>query len=171
MTDSFHFENTFHLDKSHFSECYSETAVQDDSFRPYTKSAVLIVFSLTIMIATEISAYMSYFVFGLGIIEALGVYYRKPWWIYRQLLSKAANNEVTLIIDEQGISTQSSFVNLTFAWRDIQSLSKSALGWVFICQGTQHYISDRSLNEQAQQFLVGQQSAVEQTALNASEKS
>lgn len=150
---SFSFENTFVLDKSHFVECYSETAVQDDSFRPYTKAAVLVVFALLIMMTTEISAYVSYFVFGLGIVEALGVYYRKPWWVYRQLLSKAAGNEVTLVINEQGIETQSAFVQLTFAWQEITSLEKSNLGWVFFCRGTKHYLSDRSLNDAAQAFL------------------
>lgn len=154
MTTPFQFQTTYILNKSHFNECFEETAVQDDSFRPYTKAAVLIIFALVLMIATTISTYMSYFVFGLGIVEALGVYYRKPWWIYRQLLSKAADNEVCLSIDEAGIKTHSAFVELTFAWPDISELGKSQLGWLFHCHGARHYISDRCLTDVAQLFLA-----------------
>jgi YcxB-like protein len=153
MNTPFHYQNTYILDKSHFTECYSETAVRDDSFRPYTKAAILLGFALVVMMATEISAYVSYFVFGLGIVEALGVYYRKPWWIYRQLLSKAANNEVTMTIEDNGITIKSAFVSLSFPWQDIEQLQKSALGWLFVHNNVKHYISDRCLSEEAQQFI------------------
>ncbi len=168
MNTPFYFQQTYQLDRSHFTECYSETAVVDNTFRPYTKAFVLVMFAIVIMITTDISAYVSYFVFGLGIVEALGVYYRKPWWIYRQLLSKAANNDVTLTIDHQGIKTESAFVNLSFPWQDIDALNKSALGWLFTHKNINHYISDRILSDEAQQFLTEQQALISAAAIKES---
>lgn len=163
MNTPFHYQNTYILDKSHFTECYSETAVQDQSFRPYTKAAILVVFALVLMMATNISAYISYFVFGLGVVDALGVYYRKPWWIYRQQLSKAANNEVTMVIDNEGINIKSAFVNSSFPWKEIEQLQKSNLGWLFVYKNVKHYVSDRSLSEQAQQFIHDKQAEMTDT--------
>ena len=48
--------------------------------------------------------------FAIGIVEALGVYYRKPWWVARQMLGKASKSEVTLTID--GKLTQSGGIKL-----------------------------------------------------------
>jgi len=157
MSQAFSYQTTYILDKAYYVECYDDSVTNDDSLRPYTKASVLIAFALVIMIATEVSAYMSYFVFGLGIVEALGVFYRKPWWVTRQLLSKAANNEVDLLINEDAIVSKSAFVDLTFLWTEISMLTKSSKGWLFTYHGVKHYLSDRSLDESAQAFLLFKQ--------------
>lgn len=157
MSQAFSYQTTYTLDKAYYVECYDDSVTVDHSFRPYMKAAVLIGFGLLLMVATDISAYMAYFVFGLGIVEALGVFYQKPWWIARQLLSKAANNEVNLLIDEQSITTKSAFVDLTIPWQEVSELQKSAKGWLFVYKGSKNYLSDRSLDASAQHFLRTQQ--------------
>jgi len=103
MTQSSSYTASFTLDKAHYSECYSQSSTLSHDKKTYFKANVLTVFGLIILLATPVNPYAAWFVIALGLLETVSVYYHKPWWVIRQMLSKASNSEVKLTIDEQGI--------------------------------------------------------------------
>lgn len=71
----------------------------------------------------------------------------------RQMMSKAANNEVTLTLDEQGISNDSFYVNGTILWQDIVSINETSKGFLIKQARGVSYLSKRSLDETAKEFV------------------
>ena len=141
------------LDKSHFSETFDQSVIVDTSNTVYFKSIVLAVLGLAVLLFTEVNPYAAWFIVGLAALEALNIRFKKPWWLARQMLSKAANAEMTLTITEDKICSKSFYVDSVILWSQINKLEHTAQGWlVFHVQG-KNYISDRCLSEQAKAFL------------------
>jgi len=154
MSQPFTYSTRYQLDKAHFQECYSESAIIDTSFYAYKKSAVLIVAGILLVMFTQMNPYAAWFVFSLGILEAVSTYYQKPWWVMRQMLSKAAKGDVELTIDEQGIISQSFYANLTLKWADVLVLEKTKLGWLIKHDKGRSYISNSNLSADAIEFMI-----------------
>lgn len=152
MNSEYSYTTQYTLDKSHFSECFDESVTIDTSIRAYRKA---IIFSLVgvLLLLTGINAYASWFLIGLGVLEALNIRYKKPWWLLRQMMSKAANNEVTLTIDEQGVSNDSFYVKGTIFWQDIVSVKETEQGFLIKQAKSVSYLSKRSLDETATAFV------------------
>lgn len=153
MTEPFSYSTTFKLDKSHFSECYQESVVPDYSLRAYSKAILLVLMGLGLSMFTEIDQYAAWFLIGLGVVEALSVKFQKPWWLTRQMLSRGANSEVTLTIDEQGIRSKSVYVDALIAWGDIQEVTATEQGILIMHKGGRSYVSGRCLSEEATSFI------------------
>ncbi|ACJ27692.1 Conserved hypothetical protein [Shewanella piezotolerans WP3] len=152
MNSEYSYTTQYTLDKSHFSECFDESVTIDTSIRAYRKA---IIFSLVgvLLLLTGINAYASWFLIALGVLEALNIRYKKPWWLLRQMMSKAANNEVTLTIDEQGVSNDSFYVKGTIFWQDIVSVKETEQGFLIKQAKSVSYLSKRSLDETATAFV------------------
>ena len=152
------FTSKFTLDKAHFNECYRESTVLDLSAKAFFKSAVLMLFGLTLLLFTPVDAYAAWFIIALGILEALSLYYNQPWWVLRQMLSKASNSEVTLTIDEQGVLSESFYHNGRILWQDITAINETSLGFVLhfnVGKNTsKSYLSKSCLSSDAQQFII-----------------
>ncbi|ABZ75510.1 conserved hypothetical protein [Shewanella halifaxensis HAW-EB4] len=153
MNEQYSYTTQYTLDKSHFSECYDESVVVDTSIRAYRKAIIFTIVGTALML-TNINGYASWFIIALGALEALNVYFRKPWWLMRQMMSKAANNEVTLTIDESGITNDSFYVQGTILWQDISSITSTERGFLIKHSKGTSYLSKRSLDEQATQFVL-----------------
>jgi len=149
MTTSFSYSHTFILDKDHFNECYSQSVVHDNSIKAYFKAIILSVFGIILVMFSDVNPYAAWFVFALGILEAVSIYYRQPWWVTRQLLSKAAKGEVTLIIDDKGVATNSFYVKSMVLWENITGFKKTDLGWIISHELGNNYISDSCLSPEA----------------------
>ncbi len=130
MNSLISFTSKFTLDKAHFNECYSESATLELSAKAFFKSGVLMAFGLIILLFTPVNAYAAWFIVALGVLEALSLYYNKPWWVLRQMLSKASGSEVTLTVDEQGVLSESFYHNGRILWQDITSIQETSLGYV-----------------------------------------
>ena len=78
MTSPFCYTTTFTLDKAHFNECFSESVNTDFSFRAYIKAIILTAVGVLSFYIPEVSTYFSWFMIGLGVLDALAVYYQKP---------------------------------------------------------------------------------------------
>jgi len=154
MNESTSYISQFILDKAHFNECHSQSVDSDYSVKAYLKAIIFTLFGMVLVLFTEINAYAAWFVFALGILEALGVYYQKPWWVMRQMLGKSAKGEVTLTINEQGISTESYYVNLHILWENISELKATDKGWLVIHSAGKNYISNACISIDAQQYLA-----------------
>jgi hypothetical protein len=106
-----------------------------------------------LIVFTQVNAYIGWFIIALGGLEVFSLRYRKSWWLARQLLSKAANTELTLIIDEKGLSSQSVHIQSHIAWADVTKLEKTKLGWLLYHAGGKTYLSQRCLSEGANDFV------------------
>lgn len=157
MNTPFCFTSKFLLDKAHFNECYSESSILELSAKAFFKSGILMLFGLLLLLLTPVNAYAAWFVVALGILEALSVYYNQPWWVVRQMLSKASNSEVTLTIDEQGVLSESFYHNGRILWQDITSIQETSMGFVLhfaVGKGTgKSYVSKSCLSIEAQQYI------------------
>jgi hypothetical protein len=154
MPQPFSYSTRYQLDKAHFQECYSESAIIDTSFYAYKKSAVLIVAGILLVLFSQMNPYAAWFVFSLGILEAVSVYYQKPWWVMRQMLSKAAKGEVELTIDDKGINSKSFYASLSLQWEDVLTIETTELGWLIKHEKGRSYISNSTLSEEATTFLT-----------------
>ncbi|MDR8524942.1 YcxB family protein [Shewanella fidelis] len=152
MNQEYSYTTQYTLDKSHFSECFDESAVVDNSIKAYRKAIIFAVVGTALML-TNINGYASWFLIALSALEALSVKFRKPWWLMRQMISKAANNEVTLTINESGISNDSFYVQGTILWDDIIEFTETKQGFLLKQAKGVSYLSKRSLDETAIQFV------------------
>lgn len=152
MNSPFSFTSHYILDKAHFSECFDESVTIDKSPRAYYK-AIGFVLVGTALLLTGTNAYASLFLVGLGALEALSVKFKKTWWLWRQMMSKAASNEVKLTIDEQGISSESLYVNSSILWSEITELTVTNKGFLIKNSKGMNYVSKRSLDAAAIEFI------------------
>ncbi|MGV2872673.1 YcxB family protein [Colwellia sp. E150_009] len=163
MNSPISFTSKFTLDKAHFNECFSESTTQEPSLNVFFKSGVLMVFGLIILLFTPVNAYAGWFVVALGILEALSIYYKQPWWVLRQTLSKASGSEVTLTIDEQGVLSDSFYNKGRILWQDVTLIQETDLGYVLhftIGKSTnKNYLSKSYLSNDAQAYIKAQMTA------------
>lgn len=148
----------FTLDKPHFNECYSESNTVDRSMNAYLKAGILMAFGLIILLFTPVNGYAAWFVIALGILEALAIYYSQPWWVLRQMLSKASGSEVTLTIDELGVLSESFYNTGRILWSDVFDIKETALGFVLHFNvgknKSKSYISKACLSNAAQEYIL-----------------
>ena len=154
MPIAFSFTTTYLLDKTHFSECYDASVTVERSLSRYLKALALTAGGLLLLFFTEAEPYVAWFILLIGIIEALSVYYRKPWWVARQMLSKAADAEVTLTLNEQSIDSVSPYLENSILWTEIAVLEKTSQGWLVQHNAGKNYIASSCLSEQAEEFLA-----------------
>lgn len=163
MTQSSSYTASFTLDKAHYSECYTQSSTLSHDKKTYFKANVLTVFGLIILLATPVNPYAAWFVIALGLLETISVYYHKPWWVMRQMLSKASNSVVKLTIDEQGILTESFHINNRILWADVTRVTETELGFlIYFSLGktamgkdiaSKSYISKSCLSDDANTFI------------------
>lgn len=154
----------FTLDKAHFNECYSQSNTVDRSLNAYFKAGVLMLFGLIILLFTPVNGYAAWFVVALGILEALAIYYSQPWWVLRQMLSKASGSEVTVTIDEEGVLTESYYNNGRILWSDVFNIKETSLGFVLSFnvgkRTSKSYLSKGYLLCSAQEYIVNKASTL-----------
>lgn len=154
MNNSFLYENTYVLDKKHFNECYTQSVNEQLSIKSFSKAIFLSCFGLSLLLFTKADAYIAWFLAALGILDAASVYYRKAWWLARQMISKAAGNELTLTIDEQGIKNHSPYVDNLILWSEITNIEPTALGLLIKHKNGVNYLSNSVLSEDASQYIL-----------------
>lgn len=157
MTSSFSYSTTFILDKAHFNECYEQSNTVKRSF---FKAGILMAFGLFILLFTPVNAYAAWFIVALGILEAVSLHYHQPWWVMRQMFSRAAKGEVKLTIDEKGVLSESHYNKSRILWTDLTNLTTTEKGYLLIFAGGKSYLSKSHLSTQAQTYLSEKQSAI-----------
>jgi hypothetical protein len=160
------FSTSFTLDKAHYTECYTQSSTLTHDKKTYFKANVLTVFGLIILMATPVNPYAAWFVIALGILESVSVYYHQPWWVMRQMMSKASGSEVKLTIDDKGVLTESFHINNRILWSDVTSVSDTELGFVISFSlgktvtgkdiASKSYLSKSCLSDDAITFIAQQ---------------
>lgn len=163
---TFNYTNEFLLDKAHFQECYDETAIIKKGINAYYKSIFLLVLALFASSLAKEFKTAALFIFALSAVDALSIYFAKPWWVWRQLLSRASNNTVTLTIDDKGIATSSVVQQLEVSWDLVRRIKKTEQGVVVYHRSGRSYLSAKYLSEEAIEFMENQY----QTAKEARKK-
>jgi len=172
MKDKFSYTTRFTLDKNYYQECFDQSMPLDLSWRAFSKAIFYCLFGGVLVLFTDINAYAAWFIFALGVVEALSVYYQKPWWVARQMISKAAKGEVELTIDELGIKSQSYYIDERILWSDISSIQSTDLGWIIKHSKGKNYISSTMLSDPANAFVADKSMATSEgkTHLNKAQK-
>lgn len=152
MSSPFSYTKSYVLDKEYFTECFEESVTDNRSIRAYYKSIGFFLIGTSLLL-TGVNAYASLFIVGLGAVEGLSVRFKKTWWLWRQMMSKAAGNEVQLVIDEQGIHSQSEYVNSHIPWKDITEHSCSDRGYLIKHIAGTNYLSKRTLDANSTDFI------------------
>ena len=158
MSQPFSFTTTYQLDKPHYTECFEESAGSSTSLSLYFKAIILAFFGFYFVINTTVEPYIAWFIVALGAVDGLSVYYRKAWWVGRQMLSKTAGAELTLTIDDVGIKSHTNIMTNEILWPEIISLDKTEKGWLVIHNSGKSYISSSCLSPLAETFLLQQSS-------------
>lgn len=156
MTTPFFYSTQYILDKSHYIETYDASKPVDKAKKVYIVAALLAVLGLLILLFTSINPYAAWFIIALGALEVFSYRFRKPWWLARQLISKAANSELTLTINEEGISSRSLHVDSQILWPEVTKIEQTAQGWLFYHAKGKNYLSGRCLSAAANEFIQAQ---------------
>ncbi|WP_088330402.1 YcxB family protein [Lacimicrobium sp. SS2-24] len=153
MNTGFSYTTTYFLDKPHFSETYDESVKLERGLKAYGTAVGLALAGVAVLLFTPFTAFLAWFLIGLGVVEGLSVRFKKPWWLARQMLSRAANHEVTLTLDEQGIHIKSTYVNSSVDWENISHIEPTSRGWLFYQGKARSYLSNGCLSDEALAFI------------------
>ena len=156
------FHHQFILDRQYYTEVYEQTAKKPEGWSAYRKAIVLLALGLlaSSFATTAKFIHLSYFVIGLAVVEALAVRFSQTWWLWRQLISKAANNPVELTLDEQGITITSAYLNQQLNWADISGVLENEKGFILEQAESRHYLSKKGLALDAIAFVTEKCNAI-----------
>ena len=153
MITPFYYSTTYVLDKSHFVETFDASVSVEHAKAIYLKAIIIGFLGAAILLFTPLSAYFAWFIVALGVLEALSIRFRKPWWLIRQMISKAANSELTLTINESSVSSKSFYVESKILWDDVTKIEQTAQGWLLYHASGKNYLSSRCLSPGANEFI------------------
>ncbi|PHS18548.1 MAG: hypothetical protein COA86_07600 [Kangiella sp.] len=155
MNQPFNQSLNFRLDKAHFQECFEQSAPAVQA-KDYYKAIILGVVSIGIFFVEAEHYYIPFFLLGLAILELFNIKYRQTWWVWRQLMSKAAYASVEITVDETGITTVSEQVNSQILWHDINAIEQTKKGLLLRHKGGVNYLSNSHLGEDIVTFILKQ---------------
>lgn len=139
---------SFTLSKQYLEECFDESLPFSKHAKPrYAFIAVLLLAGLALLIFTEQHQIAGSILLGLGILEMISSYYRRAWWLTRQMWSRSANSEVTITLDDKGFNSKNPYTETTLRWQDIRKHTETTRGIILFSQnGGQSYISKSVLS-------------------------
>ena len=156
MTDTYSYSTTFKLTREHLSECFEQSVVVDNSIMAYKRAIISLVFGIWVLIFKLVSDYLAFFVISLGVLEVFSTYYKKTWWVWRQMFGRSYKSQVTLLIDAQGINNRSEHINETIQWSEISALKKTELGFILHHPKGVNYLSLSYLDSTAIDYVLAQ---------------
>jgi len=166
MSQAFSYTAEYVLDKSYFEECYQQSINPSPSPKRFIKTAIFALIGLVILmldaisqsaISTKETYYLGFFFIGLAVVELLSIRFNKTWWLWRQMMSKAAGEQVNLTVDEQGIHSQSLHINQHILWTDVDCITETDLGWLIKLPKSTTYLSKACLNKSVIDFIKQKQ--------------
>jgi hypothetical protein len=153
-----HFKSEFILDRQHLEECYDQSQPFSKQQTPRIKLIIiLIISSLLLLIYAEQQNHLAFFLLGLATVEYLSFHYRRVWWLTRQVWSKNSGNTITLTINDNGITTQSIYINSQLTWDDISCVDETEKGLLLTLKNSgSNYLSKTNLDVQVIDFIKQQ---------------
>ena len=152
---NFSFSTTYKLDKAYFIECYEQTAKPKKGLAAYSKACFLLFLGMLVSTLGQ-QGHIALFIVVLAIVEALSVFFAKTWWVWRQQLSRVANSEVKLTVDQSGISSQSDYQKIDILWPTVSQVITTEKGLIIVHNQYRTYLSGQILSDEAYQFILQQ---------------
>ncbi|WP_404340850.1 YcxB family protein [Pseudoalteromonas mariniglutinosa] len=144
---------SYTLDKAYFYECFDESLPYSKQVNPkYGLLALLICLGLVAFYILQ-RHYLGTFMFMLALVECIAFYYKRPWWVTRQMLSRAAGSEVTITFDESGIHAQNPYKSYQLTWQDINQVINTPRGFLLSSKKGMQYVSKHVLDDEIITFL------------------
>lgn len=147
------FNTSYTLDKPYFYECFDESL-------PYSKQAkpkyVFLIFLISlglIAIYGMDKHYLGNFMIMAAVLECIAFYYRRPWWVTRQMLSRASGSKAHLTIDEQGFSSENPHKSYQIKWQKIDEIIFTQRGILLKSKQGMQYISNSVLSDDAINYI------------------
>lgn len=154
VTMSFNFKNHYTLNKAYFLECYDQTINLEQGLVAYKKAFILFAIGCFIAFISDEYQVVSLFIMALSAIEALSVRFHRTWWLWRQLLSKAANSRIEFTINDNNITIQSIHQTLIIPWQEVSRITKTDKGVVIQLSNNRYYLSRQYLSVEADEFIT-----------------
>ncbi|ABM00994.1 hypothetical protein SHAM105786_05910 [Shewanella amazonensis] len=153
MPTSLYHQHSFILNRAHFEECFDESVTPLTGPKRHIKTLGfgLMTFAL---LASPLPSYLGWFFLGLTVLEFLSVRYQRTWWLWRQLMSRAAGNEVTLTVTDTLLITESLGQKRELAWDSLDAITPTARGFLLQRGRARQYLSASGLSSDAQAFLT-----------------
>ena len=158
MSQGYSYSTTFTLSKAHLTQCYEQSVAVDVSIKKYQRAIVSLVFGICLLVFKLVGDYLAFFVIALGILEVFSTYYRKTWWLWRQMWGKSYLSEVTLLVDEIGIHNRSAHVDEAITWPSISAVEKTDLGLIVRHTKGASYLSNSCLDDTVVTYLLDKSS-------------
>lgn len=152
MKELLPYQTSFVLDKAHLSECFDQSTTTN-GLKDYLKAMIVGVFGVVLVLWIDVDKYLAYFVVALAAVEGLSVYYKKSWWLWRQMLSKAYDHKVDLEISKQGVVTKSFHVNNELKWSEVTQVQATSAGVLLRHKGGVNYLSNSYLSDEIIEFI------------------
>ncbi|MFD1216068.1 YcxB family protein [Microbulbifer celer] len=137
------FKTQFTLSRDYLAECFDQSLPHGKNAKPnYLFPVLLLAAGVGTLIFTEHSKVLGYMLIALALLELLHIRFRRAWWLARQMWGKSGGSEVTLTVDEAGITTQNTHVKTALLWSDIERVIETELGLIVVAKsGGRHYLS------------------------------
>lgn len=137
------YSTQFTLTRDYLAECFDQSLPHGKNAKPnYFVPVFFFTVGSGLLNFTDQPVIAGWLLIALGMLEVLHIRYRRAWWLARQMWGASANSEVTLTIDDEGIRTQSSFVQTSLLWIDIERVIETNLGHLLVNKaGAQQYLS------------------------------
>ena len=144
----------FLLDKAYFQECFDESIQLGEHNKPKYFLLILLVSLGLFSIYGLNKHYLGNFLILLAVVECLAFYYRRPWWVARQMLSRASSSTITLKINETGIEATNPYKSYTVKWEEVDSIVETSKGIVLKNSQYMQYLSSNALSTEARDFIL-----------------
>jgi hypothetical protein len=89
----------------------------------------------------------------LAILECIAFNYRRPWWVARQMLSRASGSDVTLTFDENGIKSANHYKNYQLTWHEVTGVINTQRGVILQNKSGMQYISKQILDTETLNYI------------------
>lgn len=160
MSKDFDFNTEYPLNKAFFAECYDQTSRPAKFPHDYFKGVLFLVFGIALLEFELLpNGYVGWFFIVLSVVEALSVYFKRGWWLWRQTLGTSSQSKVELQINSDGVTYKSGNKKHTIAWGEIDKVEQSDLGFILHLGKQRQYLSKSCLNDEAIAFILEQHSA------------
>ncbi|MFK3866182.1 YcxB family protein [Pseudoalteromonas rhizosphaerae] len=147
------FSTTYTLDKPYFYECFDESLPYSVQAKPkYVFLVLLVSLGLTAIYWLE-KHYLGNFLIMAAVLECVAFYYRRPWWVTRQMLSRASGSEATLTIDESGFKSENPHKSYQLAWQDIDEVIFTVRGIILKSRRGMQYVSNSVLSDEIIEYI------------------
>ncbi len=141
------------LDKPYYYECFDESLPYSSHAKPkYPLLILLIVLGLLGFYQLD-NHYLGTFMIMLAVVECVSFYYKRPWWVARQMMSRASGSEVTIVFDDNGVTAENPYKNYQLSWQQINEVIETERGYILKAGRAMQYISKQVLTDEITKVL------------------